>query len=215
MTTTNQTPKTTAKLQAKGYERFYADPTTPFVDVLMNSYETGDGWALSLEVGKEGDTVTSPTFKVDKTLSNDSQANLWIGLLEWFESADVCNEELARLKSLETSCQKTALPAQKVAGEVFDWFINDVGVAVGEALKNGEMTAEHPFVTINIVDYGKHAAINAFTDNQHASKMNAQETLSFLQEHPNAVVYPSKGCTGVENTVLYKGYVSDKQKLSR
>lgn len=211
--------KTTAKLQAKGYERFYADPTTPFADVFMSSYRFDDAWVLSVQIGNndtdiEDDIdIEKASFDIDKTLSNDGQAKLWAQLLEWFEGTALCDAKLAAEQPIDSGSRKSAMPALKVASEVFEWFINDVGTAAGQALKDGSMTTTHPYIIIEVATDGKRAKINAFIDNKPAGSLDAIGTVNFLETNPDAVIYPSKACTGVENTMLYDNQASDTQKI--
>lgn len=219
----NQVAKSTAILSVRGFEQFYADPTTPIVSVIVRSYRGDDAgdcsWMLSVEIddknpANEYTNTETCRFSIDKTLSNAGQSKLWSQLLEWFKGTTACDANLAAEQPLESGSRKSAMPAAKVAVEVFDWFINDVGVEVGEALRDGKLMADHPFVTIDSASAYRKAIVSSVVDNNPQGALSAQETLAFLEAHTDAVIYPSRNCTGVENSVLYDGMISDKQRLS-
>ena len=68
-------------------------------------------------------------------------------------------------------------------------------------------------IIIEVATVGKRAKINAFIDNKPAGSLDAIGTVNFLEANPDAVIYPSKACTGVENTMLYDNQASDTQKI--
>lgn len=205
--------KTTAILQARSYERFYADPNTLFADIRMKTYYFHDSWVLSVEV-VDGNAVTEQaSFDIDKTLSNEGQAKLWSQLLEWFEGTALCDAKLAADQPIVQGCRKDAMPPLKVTDEVFYWFINNVGNVARQALEDGGMTTTHPYIIVEIAAYGKRAKINAFVDNKSIGSLDANETLKFLEDNPNTVIYPSLACTGVETTLIYDNQASDRQKI--